>query len=116
VLGFSTFGAYEMSGKLTKTGFKKLISENINWLMQAPNCLERQHTIALLKESINYHYPSKELEQQNTELKANNKALRAVINSFISNSTIQMHEPYECENAEIVLNNTLRQQDKGGEV
>ncbi len=46
-----------MSGKLTKPAYKKLIDENVAWLRNQPNTLERQHIDAIIKRSVDYEYP-----------------------------------------------------------
>lgn len=48
-----------MSMKMSKHAYKQLIQENIDWLMMAPDCLERQHIIKVLQNSISTEYPSK---------------------------------------------------------
>lgn len=45
-----------MSGKLTRDAFKRLIAEDIEWLRQFPNTLERRHIEAVLEDSIHRYY------------------------------------------------------------
>ncbi len=46
---------------MNKKTYEKLINENIEWLekIHPTNSLEKDHTIAVLKDSIRLHYPEK---------------------------------------------------------
>lgn len=45
-----------MGTKLNKNGYSKLIAEDIEWLLDQPRSLERDHIHDVLKESINLIY------------------------------------------------------------
>lgn len=49
-----------MSLTLNKSAYTKLIEEDIDWVLKQPRTLERDHVVAVLKESIESFYPSKE--------------------------------------------------------
>lgn len=50
-----------MSLTLNKSAYARLIEEDIEWLLKQPKTLEREHIVAVLKESIDSFYrPSKE--------------------------------------------------------
>lgn len=46
-----------MSQKMNRESFVQLVTENIEWLMKQPRTLEREHTIGILKECVDFYYP-----------------------------------------------------------
>lgn len=46
-----------MALTLNKTAYSKLVEEDIEWLLKQPRSLERDHIVAVLKESVNLLYP-----------------------------------------------------------
>lgn len=64
-----------MSGKLTRIAYRQLIAEDIVWLEVQPRTLERDHIIAIVRESERYYYE----DAQDEAIKAaREKALRPV--------------------------------------
>lgn len=51
-----------MSGRMTKSSYKELCKENIEWLKQFPDTLERKHIIAIIQASIEHEYPTRHRE------------------------------------------------------
>lgn len=47
-----------MSTILNKSAYSKLVEEDIAWLESLPRTLERDHVVAILRESIDAFYPS----------------------------------------------------------
>lgn len=45
---------------LNKSAYTQLIEEDIDWLLKQPRTLEREHIVAVLRESIESFYPPKE--------------------------------------------------------
>lgn len=46
-----------MSMKIDKFSYEELINSDIEWLLaNTHNCLERQHIIAIIKDSVNSYY------------------------------------------------------------
>lgn len=45
-----------MSRKLNREAFRKLIAEDIAWLMEQPRTLEREHILVALQEAEKFHY------------------------------------------------------------
>jgi hypothetical protein len=45
-----------VSTKLNREAFRKLIAENIDWLMKQPRTLEREHIKLCLEEAEKFHY------------------------------------------------------------
>lgn len=46
-----------MSMKMGKDSYEKLIKENIEWIEQFPDTLERKHIKHILIASVNFYYP-----------------------------------------------------------
>lgn len=51
-----------MSSKLTRAAYRQLIGEDIAWLEAQPRTLERDHIIAIVRESERYYYDSAQAE------------------------------------------------------
>lgn len=51
-----------MSVKMTKSAYKQLCKENVEWLEQFPDTLERKHIIAIIHASIEHEYPTRAAE------------------------------------------------------
>lgn len=45
-----------MAGKMTKSAYQKLIQEDIDYLKQLPDTLERKHIISVLEDSVRVYY------------------------------------------------------------
>jgi len=45
--------------KLSKSAYKDLIAEDVEWLRKQPDTLERQHIEVVLYDSVYQHYPDK---------------------------------------------------------
>jgi hypothetical protein len=50
-------GRGEVSHKVTRATYVKLIEEDLAWLLQQPKTLERDHIVLILKESVKCYYP-----------------------------------------------------------
>ncbi len=50
-----------MGTTMNKTAFEKLIQENLDWLERQPRSLEREHIKEIVKQSVQFYYPDKEL-------------------------------------------------------
>lgn len=48
---------------MTKVAYEKLIQENIEWLGQFPDCLERRHIEFVLRDSIACYYPKSNVQK-----------------------------------------------------
>lgn len=45
-----------MTGKLTRDAYRRLIEEDLEWLMQQPPTLERSHIARIVRASERYEY------------------------------------------------------------
>src|SRR6185436_15773181 len=46
------------SKKLTRSGYERLVAEDIAWLRSLPRTLERDHVILICKQSVEQEYPA----------------------------------------------------------
>ena len=68
-----------MGTKMNKSAFQKMIDENLEWLNKQPRTLERDHIEMILKESINYYYPTpKPVEKTPLQSEGEKKQLNEV--------------------------------------
>lgn len=51
-------------GIVNKTTFEKMVNENIDWLNQYPDSLEKSHIIGIMKEFTTKFYSDEHLEQK----------------------------------------------------
>lgn len=49
-----------MTMKLNKQAFEQLVREDIEWLREQPNCLERRHIEDILEWCVDVLYPENE--------------------------------------------------------
>ena len=54
-------------GQLNRSGYQKLIDENIEWLEQQPRTLERDHTIEVLRWSVDAIYGPEKPSRRDVE-------------------------------------------------
>ena len=47
-----------MAGKLTKSAYTQLISEDLLWLEKQPHSIEKTHIKEIVMRSINHEYPN----------------------------------------------------------
>ena len=64
-----------MSMKMGKDYYEKLIKENIEWIEQFPDTLERKHIKHILIASVNFYYPETRIIELENAL---NKACDAI--------------------------------------
>lgn len=43
--------------RINRAAFERMIWEDLQWLLQHPRTLERDHIALLLKQSVDIHYP-----------------------------------------------------------
>lgn len=43
--------------RLNRESFEKLISEDLEWLMNQPRTLEREHVIQIVRDCVDMYYP-----------------------------------------------------------
>lgn len=47
-----------MGSRMTKAAYEQMVTENVNWLLQQPRTLERDHIIMIVEASVAHEYPS----------------------------------------------------------
>lgn len=45
-----------MASRLSRTGYEKVIREDVEWLMRQPRTLERDHIKMILDRAVEYEY------------------------------------------------------------
>jgi len=89
-----------MSSKLTRLAYEKLVAEDIEWLKKnAPDCLEREHILMILKCSPDHEYR----DSSGTLLitfDANEQAMRKVNKQLLNREDVSMLCPGRLTNDE----------------
>lgn len=93
-----------MSLTLNKSAYTKLIEEDIEWLLKQPRTLEREHIVAVLKESVESFYPLKSTFHQGLGAIVPDKMIKVLTGLVDGNWCIYYCDPEETKAANQLVN------------